>query len=137
MKQKRFDWTDWLRLGGLVLVAIAKIVGWVSDKPPKKPGTVTKRRPSHPKPPSRSRAERSQHWTEAATERCARAKQRQKWEAQAARQQELNELRAQAGQKPPIEDAVDCTPYLDDADIAAQRRDHLRYSKRQQDGMPD
>jgi hypothetical protein len=42
-----------------------------------------------------------------------------------------------AGQKPPIEGGVDCTPYLEDADIAEQRRAHLRFAKQQQDSMPD
>ena len=72
-------------------------------------------------------------WTTAASERCRRAKERQEREAEAARERELAALRAQARQKPPTENAVDCTPYLDDADIARQRRAHLRYAKLQQD----
>jgi hypothetical protein len=59
------------------------------------------------------------------------------WNAEIARKRELDDLRAKAGQKPPVGDAVDCTLYLDDADIAEQRRAHLRAAKLQQDGMPD
>jgi hypothetical protein len=60
---------------------------------------------------------KAKEWTTAASERCRRAKERQEREAEAARERELAALRAQARQKPPNENAVDCTPYLDDADI--------------------
>ena len=137
MKQKGLSGSDWLRLVGLALAGIVKVLSWASRTPSGRTGSSTQRRSPRTASPAKPRTTRNREWSAAATERCRSAKERQQSEAEAARKRELDELRAKAGQKPPIEDEIDRTPYLDDADIARQRRARLRYDKLQQDGMPD
>ena len=62
--------------------------------------------------PGRAPAAQSREWDAAATDRCHSAKERRKYEEEAARKREVDELRAKAGQKPPVEEAIGRDSYV-------------------------
>src|SRR4051794_1837478 len=108
MKKKGLSASDWLRLSGLVLYGIVKVLGWASGTTRSK----TQRRPPRAASPGRAPAAQSREWDAAATDRCQSARERRKYEEEAARRHEVDELRAKAGQKPPVEEAIDRDSYV-------------------------